>query len=320
MSKKTLSLLLNLGLLPLKPLEKYFLKRSVEKLPPICIIGPARSGTTLVHQCLVARFQLGYVPKFVSFFPENCLLAASLWEFINKEKHKTNSFESQYGKGKGLAGIHQGHTIWKRWFKWDRPNAPLSDTEREIFKGTVFGLGERLGTPFSFKWPGLCAHFSELSQCLSNAFFIVIDRDTLSMAKSIYKGRVDLKGSPNFSISRSPDGRHLRPVEDGISDIFSYIYAVRKEIASTIKNMNSNRYLVITYENLCTSPTKIIDRIGNQYKAWAGIPLKINTDLPHTFKISSGPNLGENIEFEINSKYVIFEKLDVDSLGQSDFE
>jgi hypothetical protein len=295
--------MLSLKTLIIMPIAKYHLRHSVDAQSPFCIIGPARSGTTLAHQCLVARFQLGYLPRFVSLFPRNSLLAASIWQLVNQKRSKTNHFKSHYGKGKGLAGIHQGHTIWRRWFKWDKPNAPLSAKERETFKKTIFGLGKSLGTPFSFKWPGFAAHFQELSICLPKAFFVIIDRDTLPLAKSIYKGRVDLHGTPNQAISRSPDGSHLNPGTDPISDILSYIFAVRLELLKTMNTMDSNRYCVIKYEELCSSPTAVIESVGRAYEKWSKNQLSNGSPLPKAFKVANGPDLRQEVETKIKEEY-----------------
>jgi hypothetical protein len=284
-----------------QPIEHWMLKKRFNASPPIIIVGPARSGTTLIYQALTTSMSVAYLPQFVTLFPATSVLAAALWKRYYIKKDHANNFNSHYGKSDGLNGISQGHEIWSMWFKWNAPSASLLDKAARSFSQTIIGQSYYLGSPLAVKWPGFSAHLKEIVRLLPNAFFVFTDRGTEPMARSIYQGRIDLTGDPSKPISRSPDGRHLNPDCDPVTDILGYIEAVRKEIGSVCQILTTEQYQVVKYEDFCANPQTIVGVIYSKYEFWGKTTINFNKELPKSFNPSPGPHLPESVENQLKN-------------------
>lgn len=284
-----------------QPIEHWLLKKSFKVNAPIIIVGPSRSGTTLVYQAITNSMSVAYLPQFVTLFPAASVLASAIWKRYYSKKEQAKDFYSYYGKTSGLNGISQGNEIWSMWFKWNAPGTSLPEKAARSFNQTITGQSYYLGSPIAVKWPGFSAHLKEIIRILPNAFFVFTDRSTEPMARSIYKGRMDLTGDPSMPISRSPDGRHLRPDSDPVTDVLGYIEAVRKEIGSVCQALTAEQYQVVNYEDFCDNPQTVVGIIHSKYEFWTKTKIEFNNELPKSFNRSSGPQLPESVEKQLKN-------------------
>src|SRR6056297_1412323 len=96
--------------------EKWVLMNSRKQLqnPPVFIMGPPRSGTTLLYQLLTQTCHFSYFSEFAASYNTFPFLATYL-----KKKHfgKDNqSFKSDFGRPRGLFAPSEAGEIWNRWF------------------------------------------------------------------------------------------------------------------------------------------------------------------------------------------------------------
>jgi len=275
----------------LSPIERRLVQRASDPLRIIVIVGPARSGTTLLYQCIAARFRVGYVTNLVGRFP-NAPVCASLISRLIPRNSSREMFQSAYGKGKGLGGVNQGHSIWTRWFDESNPQSSLSTEQTAQLRGTLRGLQGSRGIPLVIKWPGFSAHMRPLMEAIPEAAMIRVRRNPLHICKSVYKGRIDLTGSATRPISRTPDGYHLQNEPDPIRSVCNYVYSIEHELDSILSEFPRQHY-VISYEELCRAPEKTMCGISRWFQSLAGDELQRRGALPESFTLSRGPSLGQ---------------------------
>jgi len=284
-------------------LEKQQIEQSSELFRPLIILGPARSGTTLLYQLITHSEKFFAINNFIAAFPYSPILAARAWQILaskhlNKER---KSFQSNYGRGRGLGGINQGHTIWARWFDKNDTCQLLDSMQCATFSGTISTLSRVSGIPLALKWPGFAAHAVALIHCLPNAFYVSIDRSTLPLAKSIYQGRVNLTHTAKKPISRAPKNLHLKPLDNPVDDILLYITSVRKEIRLALRQVDEENKIAVSYEKLCSSPQVAVKDIIAKYNSRTKVCME-REYIPHNFKLSQGPDLDPAIEQEFFMK------------------
>ena len=99
----------------LSPLEQRLLECYKElKYPPIFIVGPPRSGTTLLYQIIVHCFHVAYFPNIAARFYKIPVIATKIGKILFRP-YKSD-FTSTYGLVKGTMAPHEAGVIWDRWF------------------------------------------------------------------------------------------------------------------------------------------------------------------------------------------------------------
>ena len=108
------------GLLGLPPMRS-------EPDPPVFIIGPPRSGTTLLFQVLIARYTFGYFSNWMAQFPESPIAAAWLYRRLWPTSGVPQDYASVSGETQGNSGPNESGSFWYRWFRANRNNVLVAD-------------------------------------------------------------------------------------------------------------------------------------------------------------------------------------------------
>jgi len=232
-------------------------------------------------------------------FPNCPALIAKLASYVDGCS-APRSFNSRYGKTEGWRSPAQGHQVWNRWFPKEgegTQNKVWTDCEKRELAGMVTFIEKVYGLPFVNKWPGFSVNITKLIEFLPEAVFIRVQRDPLQTAQSILKGRRELVGNPNVSISRVPEGYENYVDRSYIEQVCAYLIGVEKQLDQESARIGEERFLSVRYEDFCLTPRKNLERIVDWYNQVGGYRFKMrNTDLP-TFDIS-------------NTQKVISEELD----------
>src|SRR5690606_21792278 len=98
-SAAPVELLRRIAMTGLRPLEAALVARGAREAeaapPPVFVVGPPRSGTTLVYQLLVRRFRVAYLSNLAHRLYETP--AAATWLGRPFVRPWTGPFESRYG-------------------------------------------------------------------------------------------------------------------------------------------------------------------------------------------------------------------------------
>ncbi len=282
--------LLNIMLGPLE--RRINLQYDLPQKPPIFIIGPARSGTTLVYQSIVYSTQVSYFSNAIALIPEFPSISTSLLSKFNG-CNPPKLFNSKYGKTRGWHSPSQGDQIWSRWFpKKSGEGIVHTDNERKQMTGTVSCIEKKFKGPFVAKWPGFSIYISHIAKLFPNAVFIWVQRDSLQNVQSVLKGRYELTGDPHVSFSRVPESYIKYNNSNYIQQVCAYVLGVEEQINKDIQKIGRNKCFNIQYEDFCKDPKESLNKFIQWYYDKTGFLLKIrNDDLPNSFTVSNSQKL-----------------------------
>jgi len=279
-----------------KIIENFIIiNQSYPKYPPIFIIGPARTGTTVIYQCLSYSFKVSYFSNIHSFFsksPVTVSLITSLFNRCNPPK----LFQSKYGKTKGIFSQSQGYQIWRRWFpkrggKTKKVN--LSEKQKKQIYGTISAFEKIYRFPFVNKWQGLCLNLNRISDVFPNALYIRVKRNYLQTAQSILIGRIEIFNNPNKSFTRVTESYDNYKNMDYINQVCGYLFSIEEKIDDDCKKIGNEKFFNITYEEFCKNPNNFIKNFKKWYKEKTNINLKTRNITPNYFKCSKSQKLND---------------------------
>jgi hypothetical protein len=268
-------------------LENYVTARQGQPaFPPIFIIGPARSGTTLIYQTIAYSLHVSYLSNLMVAFPEAPSLTAKFTSYMNG-CNAPRSFSSKYGKTSGWRSPAQGYQVWNRWFPKEGEGTgkiDWSEQQQARLAGTVASIERSYNAPFINKWPGFSVNILPLLNALPESLFIKVQRDPLQNIQSILKGRYELTGKPDVSISRVPKGYSEYADRDYIEQVCAYFLGVERQINQDSKIVGVEKVLTIKYEEFCLNPSARLRDIREWYSIMTGYELKMRNDyIPPTF-------------------------------------
>jgi LPS sulfotransferase NodH len=279
-------------LLPvLNRIEQSLVRRSSEaKWPPVFIVGPTRSGSTLLYQSLVQAFDVCYLSNAMCRFARLPATVGWMTSWFGGCTPPTE-FSSRYGTTEGWRAPAQGDNVLSRWFPRNGEYAAdvvWSEESRSEFVGTIAAIENAYDAPLINKWPGLGLAIGPLVEAIPNALFVRLDReDDLQMAQSILRTRLDLCGDPYRSSSRLPRDCAQFKDRDYIDQILAYVVAAREAIDAGLATVASERCLRITYEAYCSDPRGFADRFASWYNRFSKEPIARRGTLPEKFKAST---------------------------------
>ena len=249
----------------LKPIESSLLKRTDgHDLRMILIVGPPRSGTTLVHQVLASCLDVSYFTNFNAMFLHSPLAAAKyLQTRFDPGPGKT---ENLYGNTGGLWGANDAFHVWNRYLGSDR-----YDSEAKLPSGTVMEMRQFFaawshvtGKPILNKNNRNLAFASQLAEAFPSAHFIAIRREPLFVAQSLLKAREWVQGNRN--IGWGLNSQNATGSDEGRSDLEAVCNQVvaNEELFETQRGMiASQRWTEITYESFCENPRECVEQLAS---------------------------------------------------------
>ncbi|MCC5981219.1 MAG: sulfotransferase [Oceanicaulis sp.] len=286
----------SLILSPLDWLIKFStIKQSRKKYIPIFIVGASRSGTTLVYQAVSCIHKLNYVNSIISKMPYAPIFAIFITKTLFSEKEI--SFQSEYGISSGLRAPQQGNEIWSRWLP--KKGRPHKNKINSMFHN-INDMQSAFNGPMAIKWPGFVAYLEDIRVVNADAFYIFIERDAISNAKSIYKGRLDLNGNPLKTISRIPRSYKYNG-RSAAASVCEYIKSSQRDIENFKNHLCESQFVNLKYEDFCKNPKQYIQKIMDRYSDYSGFRLEKFEGIPDSFRVSDGPRLPDDIEGEMQS-------------------
>ncbi len=274
-------------------------KKILLAYPPIFIMGPARSGTTVIYQSIIYSLDVCYFfnimdSKLFKYIPEYIAKIAKNYN-INADI----KFTSYYGKTEGFFGPSQGINIWNRWFKIEKElneigKCYLSDNDISEMRNTLNFITNLSRVPFVNKWNGHNVHLLTLDEVFPNAVYLRVKRDSVLNAQSVLIGRRELKGDPYRNITRSPRRYNLYKNSNYIEQVCGYIIEMNRELDEVSNKIDKEKIITIEYESFCENPQKTINDIVKKYEIITGNKLKIKNSLNNKFIISNNRKISKD--------------------------
>lgn len=247
----------------LAPLE-FVLTRNVDAdTSPVCfIVGPPRSGSTLLYELLVTQFHCGYLSNLArSLFR---VPVAATWLAQREIRNRKGSFDSRYGELDGKAAPNEGGRIWAYWMPYAAPyflrQRGLSPAQ---MRRKMAGICRITGRPMIVKNLILQSDLPLLIKSFPNAIFIHVERNWADNARSLVKAREDKSSTDETGWwSLRPQGWEVYAKADPVTQSCAQVMLSHQDVRRGLEALGDpHRFMHLSYEDLCFDPARALQSI-----------------------------------------------------------
>ncbi len=277
----------------LAPVENLVERRYTNQMsddPPVFIIGPPRSGSTLLYQLLCQRYHFVYFTNFTIQLYHAPIIAAQLSKLLPARSASRTDFQSTYGKTERWWGPHEGGQFWYRWFPkgehvyvaaGETPPASLAHLRAEII-----GLTRVRRAPALFKNTYNSMRIAPLLEAFPNACFLVVRRDPVAIAQSILNARIKVQGDKQSWWALPP--KEVAVIKDHPywEQVAEQVYYIYRQIEADQQQFGTDHFLDVCYESLCDNVHANLTAIET-FLQGKGLRLRIKAEVPARFKPST---------------------------------
>lgn len=247
----------------LKVAERSLLTQdSKTDFPLLLIVGPPRSGTSLLHQVLASCLDVSYFTNFNAMFRKSPLSAAKYFQKRLDPGPVTG--ENLYGNTSGFRGVNDAFHVWNRYLgieRYDAMSALDSSTAQEM-RQFFHAWTNITSKPLLNKNNRNLACTTLLSELLPRAHFIAVHREPVYVAQSLLKAREWVQGNRKIgwglgSVDSSATGNPM----DDVEAVCCQVAANESLLKRQRKQISSERWTDIAYESFCENPQSIVREI-----------------------------------------------------------
>lgn len=283
------------------------------KVTPVFIIGPPRSGTTLLYQMLSSKYYFSYVNRLMNLFYFSPLLMAKI-SYLTRSLYKsTMKNKWEYGTISGIFSPDQGEKIWDRIIYKKNvthfiPSGFCSKEQIYVIRKLILGIQNISNYPFLGKEPKLSLATAAISEAFPKALYIVIFREPVYNAQSIYIARRERKRQLDNNGWWDCKPKEYRQIcfLDSIEQSVKQDYYILKQIDDDRKLLDDNM-VWIRYEDLCENTERVLEIIKNfLIKHGLNLPERDDFVLPTIFSKNERkiePHLFNRIKREVDSTF-----------------
>ena len=273
--------------------EKRFYERAKPPEQPIVfVVGPPRSGTTVVAQALIASLPVTYFSNLTSVFPRSPIIVNKMvpQPFRNDQME----FKSFYGKSKKWYGANDALYFWDRWFGRDRTVIPTTIGEPQRTQLIQFfgAFQEAFPQPLVAKHNNLNAYANIVAPLLPNAVFLCMRRNPLYLAQALLKSRRDIHGSDETTYGLDDPTRKGAKDENPYEAVCRQVAFHQKLEREQLESIGPERYWVVDYESFCIDPKAVVDRVASHIARHSLSERSVGVDL-NPFSVSQRQKLSD---------------------------
>jgi len=255
--------------------EEKLLSLKEPEYPLIFVMGPHRSGSTLIMQWL-ASLGVAYPTNLMSRFYRSPIIASKIQLLLTDKKYNYRNelrdfnsiidFKSENGKTKGALAPNEFWYFWRRFLPFKEldylPTQELFEkVDIDTLKSEFAGIVDVFQKPFALKGMILNYNIDFLDKVFDKAIFIYTKRDPLTNIESALKARERQLGSIeewySFKIPEYEELKKLNPYEQ----VASQIYYINKAVESGLENVAEHKKMIVNYEEFCENPKKFYDEL-----------------------------------------------------------
>lgn len=281
------------------PAEANIVNHQTINYPPLFIVGPLRSGTTLMLQWL-ANLGLAYPSNLMSRFYRAPILASKIQLLLTDPRYNYRNeildfnsyieFASDNGKTQGALAPNEFWYFWRRFLPFkDVDYLPteslLNQVDTQLLKSELAGMMNVFQKPIALKAMILNYNIDFLDHIFPNTVFIHIKRDPLANIESALQARKRQLGSINewysFKIPEYDDLINRDPYEQ----VAGQIYYTNKAIEKSLSKIPQHKQLTVNYEQFCQSPETVFYQLQDKL-ADNGCQWRKQYDLQDQFELT----------------------------------
>jgi LPS sulfotransferase NodH len=236
---------------------------------PIFIVGPPRSGSTLLSQVLVSA-GFGYISNFVARFWRSPAAGVYFQKSLGLPNSKQRStFSSDYGVTEGWFEPHEFGYYWDRWFDMGQDTHTMDEALRarvdtQGLRRSIAAICTQFERPVVFKNTTWCSTQADmLASYLPQSVFVFITRDVPSTAFSILKARRERYGSDHVWWSNRPSTYRELTTKVPAVQVVSQVMDLLVETERSLSKVPRERVVRLTYEDLCRDPRGAVRMTGS---------------------------------------------------------
>jgi hypothetical protein len=243
--------------------------------PPVFLIGPPRSGTTLLYEAMVTRFRMAFIANVAHRFFRTPVAASRLMR--GAISGWRGSFTSSMGHIGGWVAPNEGGWVWRRWLAdgdWT-DGADLPDRSIAGLRALTGGIAGVLDAPFLNKNVMHSNRLPAMRRIWPEARYIVVQRDVADNARSIIRAEREGRGpAPDanqwWSVRPrlAPQWQHRGVVERAVAQVIG----VHADIGRDSAALGPDRFLTVRHEDLCARPEAVMAEVAAFLARTGGAP------------------------------------------------
>lgn len=259
--------------------------------PVTLILGPPRSGTTLLSQILAEGGAFGWVNNLAARF----WLAPALGMRIAQALEVgtaglVSNHHSRHGQTDGWSEPHEFGYFWSRWFDLGSEThhldaVTLDRVDVTALRRALAAMEAVAERPMLFKnntWFTFQADWC--ARALSPALLLACERDVFFLAQSLWNARLARYGTADQWWSVRPSGYRELLVLQPVEQVARQAVSIVREMEAALARVPPDRLLRIPYDRLCRDPRGLVREIACRFEDMAGHPLPIDmARLPEQF-------------------------------------
>ncbi len=243
--------------------EEDYIRNLPENYSTLHVIGPPRSGTTLLMQLLASHTDIGYINNLIAAFWKAPVYGIRLSKQV-VPPNATSSYQSEFGRTRGVHEPHEFGYFWSellnyREMREDEPDRSKIDWGK--VRLILTNMTHAYQAPIVFKSFLLGWHIDRMQKTLPKTCWIYIRRDPVQNALSILDLRREFLGSVEKWASLKPKEYHWLKKRPYWEQVAGQVYFLEKRYIEQLQNIPSENRMCITYEELCSNPGKILNNI-----------------------------------------------------------
>jgi lipoate-protein ligase A len=239
---------------------------AIPPYPPLFVMGPPRSGTTLLYQLLVHRFRFAYFSNASVVYGRSPLTLTA--KALKKRLVYESGFTSRHGMERGLMAPHEAGPFWNLYFPREyaegynyTPKGWLSPSKQKSVKKTVAGMEQLIKAPFVNKNVKHCVRIPALEEIFPDGLYMRVKREPAETALSILKMRKkEARGISQWYAVRPKEYEKLKDLPY-LDQIASQVYCLEGNMNKDLRNIDTKRQKVINYDDICKNPRKEMNQV-----------------------------------------------------------
>lgn len=273
---------------PLNYLEKVIIPDKVQPVNLLAIVGPPRTGSTLVYMLLAQAFHVYYLSNFEYVFYKIPYIAYLLRNCFNRHFSPKN-YNSNYGYIPHLFAPAEANLFWEYWFDYFiiEKEPTFSMKKINYIKKVISNLVYEHNHTFLSGWNPQIFYMNHTFNIFDNCLFVMVRRDLIDVCISIYKTRESLNKDVNQWYSLKPAQCQVEEQSSCYDQIARQVYYIYQK-ADQYKSKLGNNFIDISYKELCLIPYEVLERI-QKYANLNGIKLETSNlnNIPMSFQYST---------------------------------
>ncbi|MCS4116158.1 sulfotransferase [Salinibacter ruber] len=249
--------------------------------PVVFILGPPRSGTTLLLQWLAQTGIFGYPTNLISRFYGAPYIGAKIQRLLTDPKFDFNDefqdlrqsidFNSTLGKTQGLLAPNEFWYFWRQFIPNEEPRhlstEEVEQVDRSGFASSLAALEAALEKPLAMKGLILQFNLDVLTDIIQNGFiFIKTERKPLYNIQSLLEARKKYYGTKEKWYSVKPKNynsiKDLSPEEQ----VAGQVHFTSQSINNQFSNIDDKHKVHVEYESFCENPKLFYEMIVDKLK------------------------------------------------------